>query len=324
MLVEIITILAISISISTGYISPNDKDLPISYQYNAYHLAPSYRKDEKDLSYGYSESYTPVPPKVQSMQYAPLLKSGWIQLHNAKPNKVLYNDDKAFEVKKHLEPRLEELPTAVPTTNSLQQKTYPLTHFDYIPGKNVQVLRSINRISGHNAVYRTFADEEMAQAERIKKINYLNKYVPEQSTVFCNNPDHTIAIPQSTTTPSTTTPQTTTPVESLLGTFHESKQYYIPRPIKYVVEKQISPEKNTVTRMRSMLLNVARYNMAVVPNRVMNSGVNPSLLEQVNLVNLNQRPLLNVPGSTDLGAPATEHKTFLYPIHKNILFSTKN
>ncbi|KAJ2939701.1 hypothetical protein O0L34_g14420 [Tuta absoluta] len=342
MLVEVVTILSLSIKMCMGYIIPNgDQELhryasksvvrsvPISYQYNAYHPAPSYQKDKK-APYGYPERHTPMPTKLKSIQYAPLLNHGRIQLQNTNPNKVLYdqrttikyknNIEKSYDVKKHLEPRLEEMPSSLATTSSLQQKTYPLTHLDYIPGKNVQVLRSINRISGHNAVYRNFADEKLGEADKARPINHQNNFIVEldRTTKFCNNPDHITFNPRNIGT----TPRSTTSVESLLVSFHQPKHYHIPRPITYIVEKQVSPERTQLTRMRSLLLNVARYNMGIAPHRSFHSDAKSALMEHPNHPNLDHHQLINVPGSADIDIPVTEHNTFLYPIAKNVLFST--
>lgn len=150
---------------STGLSSPRFQrdDAPLSFQYNTVHLYSSPRPDHDTLDHQ-PHHYNLNPTSFINIQYAPLVKPSsrlYTKVHSPhdirniekieaalkSPSRLTAPPTTTTVKTDHLEPRL--LATRAP---DLQPQ--PLPHLDYIPGHNIEVLRSVNRSPGTNSVFK--------------------------------------------------------------------------------------------------------------------------------------------------------------------------
>lgn len=147
-------------------------------QYSPNHGIPSNRFHKEDqLLFNYGENHVYTTSKsmqfehktlnnkyhqpereihFRSIQYAPLVNPEDLKMENAIPTKVTLHSphniimseySSELPRRDHLEPRLGATEKSSPR---------PFTHLNFIPGHNIEVLQTVNRSPGHNAVYRSY------------------------------------------------------------------------------------------------------------------------------------------------------------------------
>lgn len=186
-----------SIAVNTDLSSPGFQrdDTPLSFQYNTVHLYSSPSPDHDTLDHQ-PYHYNFNPANYINIQYAPLVKSS-SRLYNKvhSPHDVsIRNFDEIKEVLKspnrltappttvktdHLEPRF--VATGAPVTNKTKAKDLqqqPLPHLDYVPGHNVEVLRSVNRSPGTNVVFKNLSASPAKSINNVpQKMVITNSYI---------------------------------------------------------------------------------------------------------------------------------------------------
>lgn len=141
-------------------------DTPLSAQYNTVHLQSSPSPDHDTLDHQ-PHHYNLNPTSFINIQYAPLVKPSsrlYTKVHS--PHDVSMRNIENIEAALNSPSRITVSPTMPTTvkTNHLEPKIVatrapdlqpqPLPHLDYIPGHNIEVLRSVNRIPGTNSVFK--------------------------------------------------------------------------------------------------------------------------------------------------------------------------
>ncbi|XP_031769464.1 uncharacterized protein LOC116413586 [Galleria mellonella] len=142
------------------------QDVPLSYKYSAIHTYTTKKPEQIQETGQYHSGIN-----YQGIQYAPLSHAkpkGQVQKLYTKVtepfSQYTVNNEYTSETtikKDHLEPK--------PVVKNLAVQL-PF-HFPYIPGHNIEVLQSINRSPGHNAVYRSYP-EDITTKDENTKINY--------------------------------------------------------------------------------------------------------------------------------------------------------
>lgn len=150
-------------------------DVPLSYKYSAVHVYTTVKPVGKSGNAPYPVNYykPPVDPMhFRSMQYAPLIspeeqrQSGlYTKISIPKENEFYQQISEATTAPKkdYLEPKLQ-------ATKNTEIYPHLLSHVQYIPGHNIEVLQ--NRNPGHNAVYRSYPGS--GSLDKYNKVTYRN------------------------------------------------------------------------------------------------------------------------------------------------------
>lgn len=178
---------------STGLSSPRFQrdDTPLSFKYNTVRLHSSPCPDHDTLDHQ-PHHYNSNPTGFINIQYAPLVKPlnrlytkvhsphdvsignyGKIEAALKSPSRLSAPSTTTTVKTDHLEPRF------VATREPDMQQPQPVLHLDYIPGHNIEVLRSVNRSPGTNSVFKNY--QPSASPESInnlpQKMVITNSYI---------------------------------------------------------------------------------------------------------------------------------------------------
>jgi hypothetical protein len=135
-------------------------DVPMSYKFSSVHLYSSVKPEPY-------HNHQPVTPSHhlsktnllhKEIQYAPIIRDKDLQhtLHGAPVQETTQDKEDIVTIEKNnLEPKL---------SNHQEQLAY-------VPGYNIEILQSVNRYPGHNAVYRSYPHS--ADSEKLHKVNIL-------------------------------------------------------------------------------------------------------------------------------------------------------
>lgn len=153
---------------STALSSPRFQrdDTPLSFQYNTVHLDSSPTPNHDTLNHQ-PHHYNLNPMSFINIQYAPLVKPSsrlYTKVHS--PHDVSITDFENIEEALKSPSRLTASPTTTTAktdhleprfvaTRAPDLQPQPLPRLDYIPGHNIEVLRSVNRSPGINSVFKS-------------------------------------------------------------------------------------------------------------------------------------------------------------------------
>lgn len=128
-------------------------DVPLSYKYSWVHVYTTPRTDQTE--------HKPIVPlqhlvaqQPPQIQYAPI--------HSEQPSQNVPAINTELE-NTNIEPKPENT-----HLEHMPHKEIPPEHLSYVPGYNIEVLQTVNRYPGHNAVYRSYPN--MLPGEKLNKV----------------------------------------------------------------------------------------------------------------------------------------------------------
>lgn len=156
-----------SLAGSTGLASPRFQrdDTPLSFQYNTIRLHSSPSPDHDGLDHQ-PHHYNLSPTSFINIQYAPLVKPSsrlYTKVHSPHETRNFDKNEAALiSPRRHTAPpttttvKTDHLEPRFVATRATDLQPQPLPHLDYIPGHNIEVLRSVNRSPGTNSVFKNY------------------------------------------------------------------------------------------------------------------------------------------------------------------------
>ncbi|XP_028169632.1 uncharacterized protein LOC114359428 [Ostrinia furnacalis] len=172
MLLKVITVISL-LKVCTG-------DVPEHHQPQSNHAisSQSFVRHDVPLSYKFSSVHIYTSPKPDQYRHKPVVPAQFVireppqiqyaPIHNGQNQYQSIPSPSHINLapERNLEPKpSDDLPSIIGQPE----------HLSYVPGYNVEVLQSVNRYPGHNAVYRSYPN--MSPSDKLNKINFLNQYV---------------------------------------------------------------------------------------------------------------------------------------------------
>ncbi|RVE52436.1 hypothetical protein evm_002830 [Chilo suppressalis] len=154
-------------------------DVPLSYKHTAVHIYST----EKPSNYVHkpgTPAYQMSRPNYQpqEIQYAPVLRE----------QKTQYPSN-AHIIQDNTTPPAEK--------SNLEPKPHSHPELTFVPGYNIEILQTVNKYPGHNAVYRSYPN--MKPHEKLNKQHHLKQFV-----LYDRKPEHLLPELVETTQPAPT------------------------------------------------------------------------------------------------------------------------